>query len=106
MGLPQLPQLNEHWRRQRHATLLITFADDADQAINAVDRRDLKRGCLTDAQAVCVHQQEADPGDRSLHATNERASLGVRQNTRQATALGRADSFFEKSAHARSSVRS
>ena len=62
---------------ERHATFLVALADDADQSVEAVDRRDFKRGCLADAQAARIHQQEAGLGDRASYAADDGASLSV-----------------------------
>jgi len=57
MGLPQAPQLGKDCLRQRHPSLLVALADDPNQAIATVNRRDLERCSLADAQATGVHEQ-------------------------------------------------
>ena len=106
MGLPQLAQLGMHRRWQRHAPFFVALPDHADQSTDAINRRDLQRCSLADAQAARIHQQETDASDRLPDATDDGAGLGVGQNTGQPPALRRADSFFENSGQSRSSVRS
>jgi hypothetical protein len=63
MRLPEAAQLVEDRLRQRHAAFLVAPADDADQPVDAVDRRDLDRRSLADAQAARIHEQQSGRGD-------------------------------------------
>jgi hypothetical protein len=79
-------------------------SDDAEQPIDAVDRRDFERRSLADAKAARIHQEHSGLLYRTPHTANDRADLGVGEDIGQTFALGRANSFFENSDHSRSSV--
>src|SRR5438477_12334172 len=48
MGLPEAAQLGENRLRQRYLPLFVALADNAEQSIDAVDRRDFERRSLAD----------------------------------------------------------
>ena len=104
MGRPQAPQLGEDWLRHRHPALFVALANDLNQTINAVDRGDLKCYSLADPQPASVRKQQGSSGNRVPYATKDCARLNVGEDVGQSSALGWADSFFEKSDQLRSRV--
>src|SRR6266496_1036411 len=104
MGLPKSAQFGEDWLWNWYPALLVAFADDADQSIDAVDRRDFERRRLADAKAARIHQEHAGLLNRTPYAPNDRADLGIGKDVGQTFALGCANSFFENSDHSRSRV--
>src|SRR6185295_2134918 len=71
MCLPEAVQLVEDRLRQRHAAFLVALADDADQPVDAVDRRDLECRSLTDAQTARIHEQQSGFGDWTPYAAKD-----------------------------------
>ncbi len=59
MAPPQAAQLVQKGCRQRHQTLLVALADDAQQIAGAVDRADLQGRGLADPQTAGIHEREA-----------------------------------------------
>jgi len=94
---------NRLW--QRHPPFLIAFADDAQDPVGTINRRDLQGRSLADAQATGVHDGQTRLVDRVLYAVQQSADLGVRQDNRQAFLPGRPNLFFQNSGQSRSSVR-
>jgi hypothetical protein len=102
---PQAAQLGKHWLGQRHAALLVAFANDAEHSFGVLDIADLNLGRLADAQATGIHQLKAGPVDRIAHLSQDGVDLGMREHGRQALLPRRTNAFFwENSGQSRSSV--
>jgi hypothetical protein len=56
---------------QRHAPLLVAFANDAEHSFGVLDIADLNLGSLADAQATGIHQLKAGPVDRIAHLSQD-----------------------------------
>jgi hypothetical protein len=102
---PQAAQLGKHWLGQRHAALLVAFANDAEHSFGVLDIADLNLGRLADAQATGIHQFKARPVDRIAYRSQDGADLGMGEHGRQALLPRRANAFFwENRGQSRSSV--
>jgi hypothetical protein len=104
VGPPQRAQIIEHRLRQRHAPLCVALPDDAQEQIGLVDRADLERRGLAEAQAASVHDGEAGLVDRVPYAAKQVADLRIGERDGQALLPRLANLFLENSGHSRSSV--
>ena len=104
VGCPELAQIVQNSLRQGDDPLFVTLADDPQQAIDAVDSRNLEGGCLSGTQAAGVDEGCAGPVDGVPQARKETTDLGIAERMGEALLLGLADLFFENSAHSRLSV--
>ena len=102
---PEAAQVVKNRLWQRHPPFLVAFADDAQDPVGTVNRRDLQGRGLADAQATGVHDGQARLVDRVLYAVQQSADLSVRQDDGQALLPGRPNLFFQNSGQSRSSVR-
>ena len=91
---PQAAQLGKHWLGQRHAALLVAFANDAEHSFGVLDNADLNLGRLADAQATGIHQFKARPVDRIAYRSQDGADLRMGEHGRQALLSRRANAFF------------
>jgi len=102
---PEAAQIVKNRLWQRHPPFLVAFADDAQDPVGTINRRDLQGRGLADAQATGVHDGQARLVDRVLYAVQQSADLSVRQDDGQALLPGRANLFFQNSGQSRSNVR-
>jgi hypothetical protein len=105
MGQPKRPQLIENRGGNRDLALFVALSDDPNQPIDFVDGGDFQRRGLADPQSASVHEQKSHSVNGISDASKEGANFGIGEDGGEPLVLGRTDSFFEKRAHSRSSVR-
>jgi hypothetical protein len=105
VGQPKAAQFVEDRLWNWDPALFVALADDRNNQIDLIERRDLKRGSLADTQSARVYEEEPGLVDRISDTPKERSNFSIRKHIGQTLVLGRADSFFEKRDHSRSSVR-
>ena len=77
MDLPEPTQIPKDRFRQRNEPLLVTFTDNAQQSVVAVDGADFKGCRLANPQTAGVHDGKAGSVDRVRYAAKQPANLGV-----------------------------
>ena len=84
---PHDHQLVEYRLRQRHQPLLVALADNAQDHPRTVDRADMKRSCLRNPEAACIHQREAAPMSWVADYRKKLPHLGIGEGIGQALLL-------------------
>ena len=90
--------------RQRHAPLLVAFADDAKGQAGAVDRANLKSHGLADAQAAGVENRKAGLVDRTFYTAEQPADLLIGQDIGEALLRRQTNLFLTNSGQSRPRV--
>ena len=101
---PHDHQLVEYRLRQRHQPLLVALADNAQDHPRTVDRADMKRSCLRNPEAACIHQREAAPMSWVADYRKKLPHLGIGEGIGQALLLWFPYLFFPNNAQSQPSV--
>ena len=85
--------------RQRESTLLVAFADHAQQQLLGVHRRDRQRDRFSDAQPVGVNEREAAAINGLVQRGDQAATIVIAADVGQSDVAWLAHFFFVNNGH-------
>jgi len=94
VGLPDLAEHLEHRIGQRQYTFFISLADDPQNHLLRIDRRDPQSNRLVDPQSIGINERETAAIDRVFQTGDQLAAVVVGTDVGQPLAAGLADFFF------------
>ena len=83
MRLPHLPEHVQDRFGQRESPFLVSLADDAENHLLGVNRRDRQCDRLPDSQSICVDYCEAAAIDRLFQRRDQATTIFIRADIRQ-----------------------